>query len=589
MRVTQRTMYNSFINNMQSTLSAYMESNMQGASQKKINRPSDDPAGMALVLNTRRNIDTTVQLKRNVDTAEGWLNLADTTLMQVSEAITKLKGLAEQAATGTYSAENRLQISMEIRQIFGQLLNLSNKQFEGKSIFAGHKYTEPAFEETLAVNTMDPALQNTQFTVTGDTERSIMLAFEQPGGIIGQGTINYQWSDDGGATWKQGSPTSLVGTNQITMGGVKLTIPMDTPITGAYAPPLDPENLDASVGTVLYIRPTAVYKGDTQGAEPYAIIPNAPMGLTTTVQGNLTNNVPVVFGGSLDLWLSPGANFTCTIDGTIYNGTMPNPANGKLTLPLPNGGSIEFNAPPGTGPIPAGTIDIQPRRVDVMGGPVGLTVNAQGVFNKNVMVNIDNVTGTKIDYSYSTDYGQTWITATTNSNRLPVPGGYMELSGTPVTPGTQCIIHPDRADLNYEIMKDTYVSVNSVGSTIFGGIYQNQLGLPAEQNLFEIVGKLIAYTENNNQTGVQQCLAALTTAQEKVLTETARIGGLENRLTLAKDVLSFDKLDQEAQLSYTEDVNLTELLTRLSQQQLAYNTVLQSSSMIMQLNLAKFL
>ena len=90
MRVTQRTMYTKMLNNMQSTLGAYMESNTQGASQKRINRPSDDPAGAALVLNARRNIENSVQYKANVDTAKGWLQLTDGVLQQTSTTLIKI-------------------------------------------------------------------------------------------------------------------------------------------------------------------------------------------------------------------------------------------------------------------------------------------------------------------------------------------------------------------------------------------------------------------------------------------------------------------------------------------------------------------
>ena len=58
---------------------------------------------------------------------------------------------------------------------------------------------------------------------------------------------------------------------------------------------------------------------------------------------------------------------------------------------------------------------------------------------------------------------------------------------------------------------------------------------------------------------------------------------------MAQDVLSFQKLDQEERLSYTEDIDLTELLAKLTRQQLTYQTVLQSSSMIMQMSLAKYI
>lgn len=616
MRVTQRTMYNSFINNMQSSLAAYMDSNIQGSSQKKINRPSDDPAGMALVLNTRRNIDNTAQLQRNVDTAQGWLNLADTTLTQTSETIIKIKALAEQAATGTYSDENRYQISLQIRELFGQLLNLSNTQFEGKSLFAGHKYDQPAFQQALAVNTMDTTtvqadgsvgLQNVPFTMAGASERSIMLVFNTTGRVNSDAAqadaLDYQWSDDGGKSWQNG--TLAAGQNAISMNGATLTIPNGTNVTAQ-----DPtQDVGAQNGTMLYIRPTAVYMGDLQGPEPYGVLTGGQPGLTTNVQGSFPGNVLVAVNNNPNLVTGAGTsvNYSYSLDNgaTWVNttATVPSPANGKVTLNIP-GGSVELNASDPANPsVPAGTlIDVQPRRADVMGGPTGMAVNVQGTYNKNVLVRMDGsvdlATGGPLAYSYSTDNGTTWVKANAHtptppngSIRLPLPGGFMDLqrgADPNLTAGTQIVIHPDRADLNYEIMKDTYVSVNSVGKNIFGGIYQGQPGLPEGQNLFEIVGKLIAYTENNNQTGIQECLAAITSAQEKVLTEAARIGGLENRLSLAKEVLSFDKLDQESRLSYTEDVDLTELLTRMAQQQLAYNTVLKSSSMIMQLSLTKF-
>ena len=44
-RITQPLMYNSMVSNMQTGLSNYMGSVEQSATQKRINRPSDDPAG----------------------------------------------------------------------------------------------------------------------------------------------------------------------------------------------------------------------------------------------------------------------------------------------------------------------------------------------------------------------------------------------------------------------------------------------------------------------------------------------------------------------------------------------------------------
>ena len=145
-RVTQSSMYNTMVGQMQKSLSAYMESNEQGSTQKKINRPSDDPAGMYRVLMTRDDISATKQYQSNCDTAKGWLELADSVLgTQLSNTIISLKSRMEQAATGT-TADQRKLIAEEAREIFGQILNLSNTQFNGKSIFGGQRYDLNAFE-----------------------------------------------------------------------------------------------------------------------------------------------------------------------------------------------------------------------------------------------------------------------------------------------------------------------------------------------------------------------------------------------------------------------------------------------------------
>ena len=137
LRVTQRTMYSTLTNQMNSNLSAYMESNIQGSTLKKVNKPSDDPAGMARILNYRTSIERITQLETSADTALGWLQLADNTL---SNSVSTLLGssilpLAEQAATSTMTAENRKQVAQQLREYLGTLINLANTRYEDKCIF----------------------------------------------------------------------------------------------------------------------------------------------------------------------------------------------------------------------------------------------------------------------------------------------------------------------------------------------------------------------------------------------------------------------------------------------------------------------
>ncbi len=518
-RVTQQTMYGNMVGQMQKNLGAYMESVQQGSTQKKINRPSDDPAGTYRVLTTRTDMTNTTQYKENVDTAKGWLNLADSVLSnRVSTAIQGLTTLAEQASTGTYDASQRKIMADQARQYFGQLLNLSNTEFEGKSIFGGHRYDLNAFEEGLAVSTWDEDwnkfVSGGNVQIEGASKDTVIVQFLEDKDPLEAGS-KYRWSNNGGDSWsdeclvvEDPDGNLLLNTSE----GVALRIPTKDADGKAIAPPkvsaADPaKGPGARNGTLLYIRPAAIYHGDD-------------------------------------------------------------------------------NDPP---------ID-----VTKMGCDAKLEVDAQGSFGKNMLLRFDTAAepGKAFTWSYSADGGSNWVTArgempVNGQVRLPLPGGYADfkadnIPGKSIAQGSQIMIHPSRADLDFEIMKDTYLAVNSVGKDVFGGYYEGKPALDGDNNLFEVVGSFIGYLEGNNQEGCQKTLAALKVSEKQVLSEATRVGALENRVSMAEEVLSAQKLDQQERLSYVEDIDLTELLTKLTRQQLSYQTVLQSSSMIMQMSLAKY-
>lgn len=524
-RVTQKTMYNDMVGQMQKNLAGYMESVQQGSTQKKINRPSDDPAGTYRVLTTRVDLTNTAQYQENVDTAKGWLNLEDSVLStRVPTVIQDLITLAEQASTGTYDASQRKIMADQARQQFGSLLELANTEFEGKSIFAGHRYDKNAFEEGLALTSWDTEWEKAiregdeetgkpLYKLEGASAETIIVQFTQDG-TLEQGAT-FRWSKDGGDTWEDGTyeldeneqpRVDADGNVKLVANGVILTASKDLPVKQADTE-LGP---GARNGTMLYIRPAAIYQGDDK---------DPPIDITQ------------------------------------------------------------------------------------MGMPERLKVSATGDFGKNLLVRLDEnvdlaTPGKTFNWSYSTDGGSNWVTVTgqtngTTSLRLPVPGGYVDfdgadMDGTTLTEGSQVMVHPSRADLKFEIMKDTFLSVNAVGKDIFGGYYEGMPALDGDNNLFEVVGAFIGYLEGNNQEGAQKTLAALKVAEKQILSAATSIGGKENRIQTASDVLSFQKLDQQERLSYVEDIDLTELLTKLTRQQLTYQTVLQSSSMIMKLSLANY-
>lgn len=530
MRIAQRSMYKSFITGMNKNLSDYMESNIQSSSQKRINRPSDDPIGMTRVLAYRASIQQNKQYEINSQDVSSWLSSTDSALTQAQVILSKIKEKAEQASTGTVTSEQRLIIAGEVRELFGQLINLSNTGFAGQKLFAGHKYNQNAYEQGLGITTQDPNLQTATrvdgsdspiaWDVQGAATRTIMVRFDDSGDIGGPVDLDYSFSKDGGETWT--TKTLLAGDTTLDLDGATITMPKagSNPTdlqANLHVDAYDPDQPTAmNNGTMLFVRPTAYYQGDTNDLPP---------------------------------------------------------------------------------------------TVDIYGSSRLSSVNAYGSFATDVRIRMDSAAdpsaaGTA-SYSYSTDNGITWVTAeaaTTNAGgtfvRLQIPGGYVDVAPLPgqlIEEGQQFVVRPRRSELGVEISEGEFMSTTNCGKDIFGGVYNKNgeaVATAAEggaKNIFETISNFIAWAESGIQGGCQQVLDDLTTSMEGLTTKIAGIGGKINRVSLNLSILESNRDDKTSRMSKIEDADLTELLTRITQQQLAYQTVLQSSSMIMQLNLAKFL
>ena len=902
-RITQQYMYGNMVSGMQSSLGNYMETIEQGSSQKKVNRPSDDPAAFYRILTTRDSISETKKYMTNINEAKGWLELTDSTMSNLTTLMQSIKALMNQASTTSTASERQI-MADEAWQMFGQILNLSNTEFNGNQLFAGHKYNKSAFQKGLAISVsmMDDlkpgddgyedsakkkwtdALSQAQITVRGSSDKTIAVQFLEKGTLDengfhvdngndtdGDGKLAFRWSADGGKTWQtdalpDGATKMIVGSGveiDFTELLKDLSAPGEATVTanptGPTATASGVFNSDVQVRfddaiDLTSDNKTFNYSYSTDGGKTWV-----PATATTNGNGTAGSGQPLrlsIPGGYIEVD-AKNAGTADTVDkGTIFNVTQPSAIDVVTTVPTPGaaepkvtatgnfsrdtqvrfvgtkqadgsykgnidlsaadtdfayeystdggktwvtaygttagatgqpltltipGGSItvdatgaataniveegtvtsitrkpvvdttlpagitgpaaevtaegdfehavqvkllgkrnangtydnialtekdaEFtyeystdggktwktatvktngNGTPGSGqplelPIPGGSIKVDAtqahnkdtieketvvtvkppyKRWDIEAAektadgqfstedgtafflkPTGvyqgdtnnpppqiaisstvkgatayknLDVTAEGVFGANVLVRFegakktDGTFGGEIDlagngefaYSYSTDNGATWVTASAQATgnqplRLPVPGGFIDVDAAAasdsIEAGTQVLIHPQRADLGYEVLKNTYIDVNRVGTEIFGGYYENKPMLSEETNLFNIMGDFIAALEFNNQEGCQEAYAKLSSCLEYVTTQSAYTGALENRVSLAYDVNSSTLLSQEEVLSGTEDIDLTELLTKMTQQQMAYQTVLKSSSMIMNLGLMNYL
>jgi len=123
----------------------------QLSSGKRINRPSDDPSGAAQLVGLSESLKVTRQYQRNIDSVRSRLELEDSSLAGVGDALQRARELTVQGLNDTNGPVERAGIAKEIRQILGEVKGLANRtDATGEYLFAGFKGQSEPFSDNGA-------------------------------------------------------------------------------------------------------------------------------------------------------------------------------------------------------------------------------------------------------------------------------------------------------------------------------------------------------------------------------------------------------------------------------------------------------
>lgn len=104
---------------------------------KRINKASDDAAGLAIGNKLSADIKISTQAQRNANDGVSYLQVADGALDSVTSLLTRASQLAQQAQTGTISNSNRANLDAEFQNIIKTMSNIgTNTKFNGQAIFS---------------------------------------------------------------------------------------------------------------------------------------------------------------------------------------------------------------------------------------------------------------------------------------------------------------------------------------------------------------------------------------------------------------------------------------------------------------------
>lgn len=200
LRITGKMMTQGLKRDLNTNLRNLEKYEKQLSSGRKINLPSDDPAGLIKALRLRSNINTGEQYISNINEATSFMETTDSALNNVGQILNRTRELTVQAANGTNSTDDLKAIAVEIRELNQQLKEIANTTYGTKYIFGGTNVTEApvrgnswlgtnrSLELEIGVNVkinMNLTDQNMNFlftdTTTGTTDPAEMSLFNLMG------------------------------------------------------------------------------------------------------------------------------------------------------------------------------------------------------------------------------------------------------------------------------------------------------------------------------------------------------------------------------------------------------------------------
>jgi len=223
MRVTDNMKFNTSVNNLFKAQVQYNDVSEKLASQKKINRASDDPVGATKIIELNRSIAANEQYAKNMDSCDAWISATESKLSGAYDLLVNAQEIAVAQATGTATADTRKTAADTIQSIIDEMGSLANAKLGDRSLFSGSRSGIEPFSTTglnPEIETAEAARDNvfqgtvtSSGTYTGDVNTTYAVKITHAGDLA---SATCQISTDGGRTWN-GTDLSLA-TGDISLG-----------------------------------------------------------------------------------------------------------------------------------------------------------------------------------------------------------------------------------------------------------------------------------------------------------------------------------------------------------------------------------
>lgn len=114
--------------------------NTQMTTQKKINRPSEDPVVAIRSLRMQTSLSHITQyLDNNISDANAWLDVTETALTNMKKILTDIRTQCVNGSTDTLTADDRRTILKQLQAMSDQVYSEGNADYAGRTVFTGYR------------------------------------------------------------------------------------------------------------------------------------------------------------------------------------------------------------------------------------------------------------------------------------------------------------------------------------------------------------------------------------------------------------------------------------------------------------------
>ena len=148
-RITNQAQQANSLQNIFRITEKLFKTQQEIATGKRINRPSDDPAGIRDALLLRTNLNQSNQFVKNIVNNRIFIEASDTSLNSINLSLIRAKELSVSELGGVSTAETRNFAALEIDQLISQVFDSANTKVKNRFIFSGTNFrVKPFSSET---------------------------------------------------------------------------------------------------------------------------------------------------------------------------------------------------------------------------------------------------------------------------------------------------------------------------------------------------------------------------------------------------------------------------------------------------------